>query len=293
VTNLVKQVEISGTLAYELGTRNTSTVLQLKDGQTQVLAGLISDEDRRSANRIPGISEIPVIGRLFGTQGDDRRKTEIVLLITPRIVRTLNWNQTALIDVPVGTDAAIGAASLRIAQTGPGTIAMAPGAGAGGQAIGQPGVPLPRPPLPPSAGSPQAGGVPGLPGEEEAPAAGGPTALAQPPGAGVGSLLLAAPLAARAGAEVLVSLALAPGSAAQRATAELVYDPLQLEPVGAPTSSPGRVPVRIEGSAALRFRVLTSAGRAQVRIENAVGLDNSGNNVPLNVPGPVDITITP
>ena len=49
----------------------TATVLQLKDGETQMLAGLISDEDRRTANKIPGLGDIPVFGRLFSTQGDD------------------------------------------------------------------------------------------------------------------------------------------------------------------------------------------------------------------------------
>ena len=109
----------------------------------------------------------------------------------------------------------------------------------------------------------------------------------------MGALLLAAPLTARGGAEVLISLALAPGSSATRATAELVYDPLQLEPVGAPSSSPGRVPVRIDGSAAVRFRVLLTGGRAQLRVDNAVGVDASGGSVPVNVPAPVDITIGP
>jgi hypothetical protein len=134
--------------------------------------------------------------------------------------------------------------------------------------------------------------VPGeLPADELIEGAGEEELAAAAPGAA--ALLLAAPLAARAGAEVLISLALAPGSPATRATAELAYDPLQLEPVGAPTSSPGRVPIRIDGSAAVRFRVLLAAGRAQVRVENAVGADNTGASVPVSVPAPVDITITP
>ena len=62
VSNIMRQVNVSGTLAYELGTRTTATVLQLKDGETQVLAGLISDEDRRTANKIPGLGDLPVIG---------------------------------------------------------------------------------------------------------------------------------------------------------------------------------------------------------------------------------------
>jgi general secretion pathway protein D len=302
VSNIIRTVNVQDTLAYELGTRTTATVLQLKDGETQVLAGLISDEDRRTANKIPGLGDIPVIGRLFSTQGDDRRKTEIVMLLTPRIVRTLDWTQVGLADLTVGTDAAIGAPPLRISPTAAGSLALAPSGGGGPQLQRPPGVsnvPMPVP-LPETEMVPGGTPVPGLPVEDAPPGQGaapgqgeadnGRTAAA---GTGVGALLLAAPLTARAGAEVLISLALAPGSAATRATAELVYDPLALESVGAATSSPGRVPVRIDGSAAVRFRVLLSAGRAQVRVESAVGVDSAGGSVAVNVPAPVDITIAP
>jgi general secretion pathway protein D len=307
VTNIIRSVNVEGTLAYELGTRTTATVLQLKDGETQVLAGLISDEDRRTANKIPGLGDMPVIGRLFSTQGDDRRKTEIAMLLTPRIVRTLDWTQAGLADLVVGTDSAIGAPPLRISPTAAGSLALAPSGAGGPQRPAVSNVPMPVPmPLPETEMAPGGVPVPGMPGEGVAP--GPPGALGQPgapgqddaggsrtaaAGTGVGALLLAAPLTARAGAEVLISLALAPGSAATRATAELVYDPLQLEPVGVATSSPGRVPVRIDGSAAVRLKVLLAGGRAQVRVDNAVGLDSAGGSVAVNVPAPVDITIAP
>jgi general secretion pathway protein D len=79
----------NGTVAFTIGTRNTSTILRLKDNETQVLAGLISDEERKNASRIPGIGDIPIIGRLFANQEDNKRKTEIVLAITPRILSNI------------------------------------------------------------------------------------------------------------------------------------------------------------------------------------------------------------
>lgn len=79
---------VSGTLAYQIGTRNATTVLRLKDGETQILAGLINDEDRQTANKVPGLGQLPILGRLFSSHGDDMKKTEIVLSITPRIVGT-------------------------------------------------------------------------------------------------------------------------------------------------------------------------------------------------------------
>lgn len=72
-----------------IGTRNTATTLMTGDSETQVLAGLINDEDRKSAKKVPGLGDIPLIGRLFSTQRDDRSKTELVLLITPHVVRNV------------------------------------------------------------------------------------------------------------------------------------------------------------------------------------------------------------
>jgi general secretion pathway protein D len=94
-----------GSLTYQIGTRNTSTVLRLRDGETQILAGLISDEDRRSAERVPGLGELPLLGRLFSSTSDTVNKTEIVLLITPRLVRTLARPDARTVEFAAGTEA--------------------------------------------------------------------------------------------------------------------------------------------------------------------------------------------
>lgn len=97
VSNIVQQVKsTTGTLTYQLGSRNASTVLRLKDGETQVLAGLISDEERSSAAKVPGLGDLPLLGRLFASHRDDTSKTEIVLLITPHVIR--NVTRPALAD---------------------------------------------------------------------------------------------------------------------------------------------------------------------------------------------------
>jgi general secretion pathway protein D len=90
ITNRLKVDTGSGgqTIAYELGTRNANTLLQLKDGETQILAGLIQDSDTRSASKIPGLGDIPLVGRLFGDHSTTKDKSEIVLSITPRIIRS-------------------------------------------------------------------------------------------------------------------------------------------------------------------------------------------------------------
>jgi general secretion pathway protein D len=90
VSNITNTVtESSGTRAYEIGTRNASTTLRLKDGETQILAGLIQNDQRSDATKIPLLGEIPLLGRLFGSQNDSSRKTEIALSITPHVVHNV------------------------------------------------------------------------------------------------------------------------------------------------------------------------------------------------------------
>ena len=94
-----------GTLVYQIGTRKTNTVLRLKDGETQILAGLINDEDRRSASRVPGLGDFPVLGRLFSSTSDTMNKTEIVLLITPKLMRTIARPDARTTEFAAGTEA--------------------------------------------------------------------------------------------------------------------------------------------------------------------------------------------
>lgn len=106
VSSLGESVETrSGTVAYRIGTRSANTVLQLKDGENQVLAGLISNEDRSSGSKVPGIGDLPIVGRLFGSQRDQRDRTEIVLSITPRIVRAVQRPTAAASEFGAGTEA--------------------------------------------------------------------------------------------------------------------------------------------------------------------------------------------
>jgi general secretion pathway protein D len=77
----------TGTIAYQISTRNASTLLRLRDGETQLLAGLISTDERASTAGLPGLADVPLLGRLFSDQTNSHSKTELVLSITPHIVR--------------------------------------------------------------------------------------------------------------------------------------------------------------------------------------------------------------
>jgi general secretion pathway protein D len=106
VSNIVDIVtRASGLQAFRLGTRNASTFLRVKDGETQVLAGLIQLEDRRSIAGLPGVMDIPLINRLFSNTSSTDSRTEIVLLITPRVVRNLPSPTLDQLEIAAGTEA--------------------------------------------------------------------------------------------------------------------------------------------------------------------------------------------
>jgi general secretion pathway protein D len=131
VSSLVKEIiSKSGSQAYQIGTRGASTVLRLKDGETQILAGLISDEDRSTSNKVPGLGEMPVAGRLFGSQKDDTLRSEILLSITPRVVRSIRRPDLQSAEFESGTESNIGARPLQFTGGAP----DAPKAGAGAAA---------------------------------------------------------------------------------------------------------------------------------------------------------------
>jgi general secretion pathway protein D len=75
---------------FKFGTRSAETVLMLKDDETVVLAGLIQDEDRKTRTTIPFVEYIPTIGTLLTGKQEDRVSTEVVLTITPRVVRSMD-----------------------------------------------------------------------------------------------------------------------------------------------------------------------------------------------------------
>jgi general secretion pathway protein D len=108
VSNIINQITTrSGTVAYRIGTRNASTLLRLKDGENQVLAGLLSDEERMSRAGVPILSQPPILDRLFGTRSDQVQRTEIVLSITPRLVRQVRRPDPVNIEFEAGTEASL------------------------------------------------------------------------------------------------------------------------------------------------------------------------------------------
>lgn len=89
VTRIGEQVTLQDSpriTQFRFGTRTAETTLNLRDGETVILAGLIQEEDRKSRDSIPGLDDIPIIEDLF-QKNTEKNNTEVILAITPRIIR--------------------------------------------------------------------------------------------------------------------------------------------------------------------------------------------------------------
>ena len=86
------------------GNREITTIIRLHDGETNMLAGLIRDEERYSLDGLPGLSDLPLVGRLFGHTTKSTSQTDIILTLTPHIIRVLDLTEADLRPFRVGRD---------------------------------------------------------------------------------------------------------------------------------------------------------------------------------------------
>jgi len=100
VSNISGQIETQPII----GSRNITTSIRLRDGETNFLAGLIRTSETTGQSGIPGLSEIPVLGRLFSRRSTDNTRTDIVLTLTPHIIRRADIREEDLAPIWVGTE---------------------------------------------------------------------------------------------------------------------------------------------------------------------------------------------
>lgn len=123
---------ISGTGFGDLptfGNRAISTTIRLRDGETNMLAGLIRDDERKSLQGVPGLSDLPLIGRLFAYNRTETQQTDIILVITPHIVRVLDLTEHDLRPFRVGREAAGGIGDIPPPPEAPGNFEESPAEG--------------------------------------------------------------------------------------------------------------------------------------------------------------------
>jgi general secretion pathway protein D len=137
--------------------RKVTTKLRLRDGESNLLAGLLREDERRSLTGFPGVMRLPVVKQLFSSNDTTIKQTDIVMLLTPRIIRTHDLSARDLSPIYIGTQsnmsltgppATIGGPEPDPAQGPPPGAAAAPGT------IGTPTAPTPTPTAPPQAAQP-------------------------------------------------------------------------------------------------------------------------------------------
>ncbi|HSV35145.1 MAG TPA: secretin N-terminal domain-containing protein [Ramlibacter sp.] len=278
VSSIVKEVlGPQNSLAYQIGTRTASTVLRLRNGETQVLAGLISDDERGSANRLPGVGRAPLLGRLFSNESSSANRTEIVLLITPRVVRNLRPPQLAQAALPSGTGASVGAEPLRIGPTALGGLevrgaSVEPGSGS-----------APSPVAKPTAqGSPTA-----------APTAASPTAPSPTESADGVTVTLGAPAQVLAGQEFDVTVSVRANQAVRGGEVSLNIDGSLFEPVAGNSAATSDVRLNPSGNTAtgqLRLRSLGVLGEGGIAVAaGRLALESGEASLPLPAPAVVRV----
>lgn len=147
---------VAGQELPAFGTRKTTARLRLRDGESNLLAGLLQETERRSLRGLPGVTQVPILRQLFSSNDNTIEQTDIVMLLTPRIVRTHQLTQRDLSPIYIGTQQNLGV-------TGPPPLIGQPGAEAEAAAVAAP--PAGPGPVPPAPGTP----VPGPPGSTTIP----------------------------------------------------------------------------------------------------------------------------
>jgi general secretion pathway protein D len=155
-------IDVAGQSVPSFTSRKVQTKLRLREGESNLLAGLIREEERRSIQGLPGLISVPVLNSIFGSNTRNAETSDIVMLLTPHIVRTHELTVSDLAPIYIGTQQNIGLggpppliAPLPEPQAA-GQIAMppsVPGAPPGGvpgpPAAAKPGVPTGTQPVPP------------------------------------------------------------------------------------------------------------------------------------------------
>ena len=84
--------------------RTVNSVLRLRDGETNILAGLITDRERTSLSGVPGLADVPLLGRIFGRTQKDLLETDIIMTISPRIIYRPELTEADLKSFSVGSE---------------------------------------------------------------------------------------------------------------------------------------------------------------------------------------------
>ena len=194
-SSLGPSISVGGQDAPTISTRKVLTTLRLREGESNLLAGLLRDDQRKQLTGFPGLMRAPILRALFGSSNDSIEQSDIVMLLTPHVVRTHELTAEDLAPIYIGTQSNIGLGGPPplIAPTPDPPLATAPAppntgvattmtpAGAQGPPGAAPPGTQPSNPAPPAGTSPVPTFVTPLPAGATPPA-GTPPVAATPPG---------------------------------------------------------------------------------------------------------------
>ena len=107
-STLGQDITIAGSALPTFGSRKVVTRLRLREGESNLLAGLLREDERRSMRGFPGLLRLPVLRQLFADNDNQVSQTDIVMLLTPRIIRTHELTEQDLTPIYIGTQQNIG-----------------------------------------------------------------------------------------------------------------------------------------------------------------------------------------
>ena len=298
ISSLSGQVAAGGGLSQPIiGTREIETTIRLKDAETNLLAGLIREEERKSLSGLPWLSNVPVLRRLFGNTETNIQQTDIVLTLTPHIIRIPDITVEDLQPLWIGTEQNIGLkGAAKQSAFGPSPFEEE------GEASPYPGIPEPpveeAPPLggaavpqpaPPETKAPTPGEVEPpakpAPGSTSSGAPPEPNAPVEPTGPAMvmfNPSYMTVPL----GQEFTVSVAVSGAQGVGSVPFHLAFDPNYVEFVRASTTSPF---LSQDGAPVFVLATLGAGGR-----EVIVGLSREGSRPGVDGQGTlIDLTFRP
>ena len=103
-----QDVNVAGQNLLSFGSRRVETRLRMRDGESNLLAGLLREDERSSLRGIPGLLRIPFLRSLLGSNDNEIRQTDIVMLLTPRIVRTQQLTAEDVSPIFIGSQQSLG-----------------------------------------------------------------------------------------------------------------------------------------------------------------------------------------
>ena len=267
-----------GATAPRVGTRNAETLLTLKDGETQVIAGLLDNRERKSVKGLAGLLNIPGLDRLTSNQDIERTKNEVILLITPRIIRNIPRPTNLESEYHFGTASEAGKLPVAIKKTAAQSLSIAPAGGAG------------RGAAPAAMDAFSAAELQQPPPNPFANVASSPASSP--------ALTLQAPANVGLGKEFSVNVRLVGAKATVSSDLQLTYESSSLEALDGGDKSGTRT-IKLgkdqpSGLAAqLRFKVIAAnPGTTEINIQNATAEDmENGQAAEVTLPPPASINI--